>query len=586
MTPWNTLTNTLWTLEAQLTAWVRPAIDVFWQSALTVLFVVALVTLAKRWPSPVRHALLLVALAKFAIPPLLPSPVGLFPWLGETRVSIEALLPAGEALAPVPAPATPAAVSGVAELPSPVVPWRSGLLILFCLGSAAHGYRLWAQYRSVRTLVAGAESLEPDDPAHHRIDTLWRRALEELGVERPPTLLFSSQPQAAPVAFGTVRPTIVLPRHLVDGLDDRALTAVLAHELAHHVRGDLWVQGFQNLLGFVWWFNPFFHGLGRVIRSTREDCCDDLLLARGLVGDRDYCDVLLDAAELTPAAASVGLGLAEPLHPLARRLRRILDRSLQRTPRLSTTGALGVALVALWILPGRLVGDEAPVVESPEQIAEATAESTMGRLFLAQAFDHLPSGDALNVDGLTYADGALTVDGLAATTTDLVQWLEGLNAQQAWTAEPSSVIRDGEGFRFQIRLEPDPGFYATTEDPSGGDPSGGAPSGGVPSRQTVGGPAEGMQLLGGALRRPGVELHSLVPGARRSTGSMDTWPIEVHFESSLDLARQVVQSLAQAPGMGHFERLHMEALDGGQVSVKAAFQLLLDGDSGDSAVDG
>src|SRR5258708_24674058 len=55
--------------------WVVPA---SWQSALVAVAIFALIWAGRRWPSPLRHGLLIVALLKFAMPPLLSLPVGLF----------------------------------------------------------------------------------------------------------------------------------------------------------------------------------------------------------------------------------------------------------------------------------------------------------------------------------------------------------------------------------------------------------------------------------------------------------------------------------------------------------------------------
>jgi hypothetical protein len=48
----------------------------------------ALVALGKRWPSPLRYGLLLVALLKFAMPPMLPLQVGVFSVAGPTIAAV------------------------------------------------------------------------------------------------------------------------------------------------------------------------------------------------------------------------------------------------------------------------------------------------------------------------------------------------------------------------------------------------------------------------------------------------------------------------------------------------------------------
>ena len=145
-------------------------------------------------------------------------------------------------------------------------------------------------------------------------------------------------------------------------LEASALDAILAHELAHHRRHDLWINWVQLALTVVWWFNPVLWVLNRQIRKVREDCCDDLLLTRNLTTGQAYCDTLLSAAsKLTGrATAGVSMGFGDPLHPLGRRFERIMDQTLRRAPRLSLAGVLFLAVLASVVLPGlrRSDGDE------------------------------------------------------------------------------------------------------------------------------------------------------------------------------------------------------------------------------------
>src|SRR5207302_8632459 len=75
-----------------------------------------------------------------------------------------------------------------------------------------------------------------------------------MGLRRPPRLLLSGEGQG-PIAFGISRPTVMLPEVVAD-LQAAELQVILAHELAHHRRGDLWINWAQILLTVVWWFNP------------------------------------------------------------------------------------------------------------------------------------------------------------------------------------------------------------------------------------------------------------------------------------------------------------------------------------------
>ena len=59
-----------------------------------------------------------------------------------------------------------------------------------------------------------------------------------------------------PKVIGLVRPTILLPASAVSGLSTDELELILAHELAHVRRYDMWVNLVQRLAEAVLFFNP------------------------------------------------------------------------------------------------------------------------------------------------------------------------------------------------------------------------------------------------------------------------------------------------------------------------------------------
>src|SRR5262245_43500007 len=61
-------------LAALWTASLAPAL---WQSTWMALLLLGAVRIGRRWPAPLRHGLLLLALLKFAVPPAVTSPTAL-----------------------------------------------------------------------------------------------------------------------------------------------------------------------------------------------------------------------------------------------------------------------------------------------------------------------------------------------------------------------------------------------------------------------------------------------------------------------------------------------------------------------------
>lgn len=107
---------------------------------------------------------------------------------------------------------------------------------------------------------------------------------QNLNLKKIPSVRLS-EPVPGPIALGLLRTVILLPAAATGRLPEAELKTILAHELAHVRRGDLWVNWLQILLQAVWWFHPVLWPLNRMIRRVREECCDDLLLARRLTSN-------------------------------------------------------------------------------------------------------------------------------------------------------------------------------------------------------------------------------------------------------------------------------------------------------------
>ena len=381
--------------------WFRFVYHAAWQASLVAVLVLVVVGLGRRWPSPLRYWLLVLALAKFALPPVLSMPTGLFSHVGPAvqPVPSETDVPATafansvriDVLAPLQgAPMMPApAELGFAAEPSRVVAesppslqapdvevW---LMLLHVTGALVVAFWIVWSLLAMRRMLRRAIEV-PDGELRQRFVELSAR----LGLRHPPRLLLSRDP-CGPAAFGVLRPVVVLPRAMAS-LETSALDTVLAHELAHHRRRDPYVNWIQLMLTAAWWFNPLVWILNRQIRMVREDCCDDLLLTRNLTTNQAYCDTLLNAAsKLTGRGmAQLSLGFGDSLHPLGRRFERIMDQTLRRRPRLSLSGGLVLAALAMVVLPG-LRGSDAEEPAPTEMQAESKREITAADAVPAQA---------------------------------------------------------------------------------------------------------------------------------------------------------------------------------------------------------
>jgi beta-lactamase regulating signal transducer with metallopeptidase domain len=342
--------------------WWQYVAQVGWQAALVGLLLVLVVRCAgDRWPAPLRYALLVLALLKFACPPLLPVSAGILHELGLPRIALLTRAERKPARAPAPGVHEASMISGPGRFA-----WLNALAAVVKgrtpAALTAFSWTTWFMLVHAGGVALVARSVHREasrlrDLTRHPVRRLnpelgdgYRNLAIQLGVYRIPAVTVSDRAEA-PMAFGFHHPFILLPTRIVSGLSPAELKAVLAHELAHCQRGDLWLVWVQVVLFALWWFHPVLWLVNRQLNNTREDCCDDLVLGRGVISNDAYCDLLLRAASatVTPPAA---LAFGQPLHPLGRRMARITDWTLARCERIPRAGAVGVACAALVLLPG------------------------------------------------------------------------------------------------------------------------------------------------------------------------------------------------------------------------------------------
>ena len=134
-------------------------------------------------------------------------------------------------------------------------------------------------------------------PAPQRETDLFLKLCSDLQLPRPPELCVCPDVKA-PLVVGLWRPHILLPLRVVEHFTTEQKRHVLAHELAHLQRRDLWLHAAIAVLQAVHWFNPFVWFASARLRAAAERCCDEWVLRRlSLPDGRAYADTLLCVLE-------------------------------------------------------------------------------------------------------------------------------------------------------------------------------------------------------------------------------------------------------------------------------------------------
>jgi GWxTD domain-containing protein len=124
-----------------------------------------------------------------------------------------------------------------------------------------------------------------------------------------------------PFVVGYLRPVILVPVGLLAGMPAQQIEAILLHELAHVRRRDYLVNLMQTVVEGFLFYHPAVWWISGVIRTERENCCDDLVVSTS--GDAHQYATALAALEQSRWAANTAV-LAADGGNLMKRVRRLL----------------------------------------------------------------------------------------------------------------------------------------------------------------------------------------------------------------------------------------------------------------------
>ncbi|MCA9178858.1 MAG: M56 family metallopeptidase [Planctomycetales bacterium] len=335
------------------------------QVTVVALAAAAVARLVARQRPRLAHALWAVVLLKCVTPPLWSSPCGVLSWLPWPASQHSAATPSTPELdvvamessrrvqasrvglaereassqsaseseaswqAPLPwqASDSPPAAARSAAITTPSLrighrgwDWGWGWLARVWLVGAALGLvitvaRLVLFLRLVRRHAA---------PTSAEVDAALQSALDKVRPGRRVQVLVVNR-NIGPAVLGAWRPTILLPAFLVEGRGAGEIEPLLAHELMHVRRGDLWWSMLQCLAVSLHWYHPLIHWVAARLTGASERLCDQETVARLGCQPAAYARCLLEVLErkrsLRVAPALPGV---RPVEITARRMEAIM----------------------------------------------------------------------------------------------------------------------------------------------------------------------------------------------------------------------------------------------------------------------
>ncbi|MHB1033285.1 MAG: M56 family metallopeptidase [Pirellulales bacterium] len=224
---------------------------------------------------------------------------------------------------------------------------QPGVVAVWALGVIVLSVRMFLGLLTIAALKRRGQAVAP------QVGECVGRLCRRLGLVGIPRVLASVHVQEA-TAVGFFRPLVLLPAAWLAQLPPEVLEAVIAHELAHIRRWDLWANLFQRMVEVLLFYHPAVWWLSRRVRTERELCCDELAVTA--TGERVVYATALELvarrrlARVRPALGA-GISIGDRKMALLNRVRHVLGRvPSQRFAGWWPAGLLGLAVLAgAWV---------------------------------------------------------------------------------------------------------------------------------------------------------------------------------------------------------------------------------------------
>ena len=246
--------------------------------------------------------------------------------------------------------------------PYAMMAWIVGVLLL--------AMRLSLSWLHVRWLAWSRRAIPVDRAA--RAAMLGNR----LGLKNPPCVCVSDKIRGA-IVVGLWRPLVLLPASWLTAMTPEMLDAVIAHELAHVRRFDLWVNLLQRFVETLLFYHPAVWWLSRRVSVEREMCADEV--AVGATSERlVYATTLeqLGRLRLGQSPSQFGAGIGGKQMVLLDRVGNILG--LPPSAKRNCRWPAGLLALAVPLVIGALAGYMALASEPEEGHRRRSATESPG----------------------------------------------------------------------------------------------------------------------------------------------------------------------------------------------------------------
>jgi bla regulator protein BlaR1 len=159
----------------------------------------------------------------------------------------------------------------------------------------------------------------------YAVNEVWAKRVQDMAAKLGINTLIGIAESGivkVPMVIGHLKPLILIPVGLLTAINPAEIEAILVHELAHIRRRDYLVNLLQSFMEIVFFFNPAVLWLSALIRTERENCCDDIAVAQ-TSSKVNYIRALVSCQEYQLAAPAYAMAFPGKRSQLMDRVKRM-----------------------------------------------------------------------------------------------------------------------------------------------------------------------------------------------------------------------------------------------------------------------
>ncbi|MEY8353192.1 M56 family metallopeptidase [Lachnospiraceae bacterium 54-53] len=181
---------------------------------------------------------------------------------------------------------------------------------------------------------------------------------------------------SVPLLFGVFKPKIILPQL---NLSNEELYYIIRHEVTHYYHYDLWIKLFVELIGIIYWWNPFVYILRQQIDKILEIRVDTAVTKGMSKAEKiNYLECLLTIAKGNAPSSLNSFSLAfdsRTASVLSQRFYIVLDNNFYQKSRIKSSILFIVLMLILTLISLVVIEPYSIAPVDQQQTVELTAET-------------------------------------------------------------------------------------------------------------------------------------------------------------------------------------------------------------------